>query len=183
MKDRFEEFVRNNREEFDVFQPGEDLWNRISVNRKIIDKSSVNWKKYLWRVAAVILIFLASYTFHELRDLRKEKQLARMNENIYELMPELKDAEYYYNNLVDSRLRELKPFFSDFPGLENEVKNDISELDSIYHDLKTDLKDNVANDEVIEAMIQNYRLKIEILEDLLNEFREEKPLINDLKSM
>ena len=30
-----------------------------------------------------------------------------------------------------------------------------------------DLKDNIANNEVVEAMIQNYILKIDILEDLL----------------
>ncbi len=183
MKDRFEEFVRNNKEEFDVFQPGEHLWDKISGTAGKSDKPSKPWVKYLWRAAAVILIFFASYTFHELRDLKKERQMAGSNENIYELIPELKDAEFYYNNLVDSKLQELRPFFSNFPGLENEVKNDIQELDSIYRDLKTDLKDNVANDEVIEAMIQNYRLKIEILEDLLKEFREEEPTQKELKSM
>jgi 3-hydroxyacyl-CoA dehydrogenase len=45
----------------------------------------------------------------------------------------------------------------------------MSELDSMYYDLKSDLKDNMANQEVIEAIIENYRLKITILEDILTE--------------
>ena len=42
------------------------------------------------------------------------------------------------------------------------------ELDSVYISLKSDLKDNIANHEVIEAMIQNYRLRISILEESYN---------------
>jgi len=45
-------------------------------------------------------------------------------------------------------------------------------LDSVYADLRRDLKDNAANEEVIEAMIQNYRLKLEILEDVLSQMRQ-----------
>ena len=48
------------------------------------------------------------------------------------------------------------------------VYQDLSELDSIYGALQQDLRDNIANDEIVEAMIQNYILKIEILEDLLD---------------
>jgi 3-hydroxyacyl-CoA dehydrogenase len=47
----------------------------------------------------------------------------------------------------------------------------MSELDSLYSALKADLKDNVANQEVIEAIIENYRLRIAILEELLAELK------------
>jgi hypothetical protein len=49
----------------------------------------------------------------------------------------------------------------------------MSELDSVYIDLKADLKDNMANQEVIEAIIENYRMKISILEDLLKQIDPE----------
>ena len=39
--------------------------------------------------------------------------------------------------------------------------------------MKADLKDNVANQEVIEAIIENYRLRIAILEELLTELKPE----------
>jgi hypothetical protein len=51
---------------------------------------------------------------------------------------------------------------------------DLEELDEVYLELKEDLKDNVANPEVIEAMILNYRVKLEILEDLLNQLKEKE---------
>jgi len=43
-----------------------------------------------------------------------------------------------------------------------------------YEAIKNDLKDNVANDQIIEAMIQNYRLKLRILEELQSEIKQEK---------
>ena len=57
--------------------------------------------------------------------------------------------------------------------LEDELKIDLSELDSIYSNLKEDLKDNIANQDVLEAMIDNYRLRISILEELVMYLDEE----------
>ena len=53
-----------------------------------------------------------------------------------------------------------------------EINDELSVLDSVYNGLRSDLADNIANDEVVEAMIQNYRLKLKILEDLQRYFRE-----------
>ena len=52
-------------------------------------------------------------------------------------------------------------------------------------DIKKDLKDNIANQDVIEALIQNYRIKINILEDMLtvlkaNENNHEKEKSHEL---
>ena len=47
----------------------------------------------------------------------------------------------------------------------------MEELDEVYDELKEDLKDNASNPEVIEAMILNYKVKLEILEDLLEQLK------------
>jgi predicted CopG family antitoxin len=54
------------------------------------------------------------------------------------------------------------------------LTTDMEELDEVYAELKEDLKDNASNPEVIEAMILNYRVKLEILEDLLNQLKEKE---------
>jgi len=97
---------------------------------------------------------------------RQEKKLQNLE------IPELREAEIYYTNMVDNRLEELTPLIQQDPELQNELNNDLSELDSLYTELQKDLVDNIANDEVVEAMIQNYRLKLEILEDLLEKLQE-----------
>ena len=46
-------------------------------------------------------------------------------------------------------------------------------------ELKNDLKDNVGNPEVVEAMINQYRMKVQILESLLNQIKEKENKYED----
>ena len=56
---------------------------------------------------------------------------------------------------------------TEFPEIKAELDSDLFELDSVYKSLRKDLNDNVANQEVIEAMIENYRIRIDILEEMM----------------
>ena len=173
MKDKLEKFILKNREEFDIHEPGQDIWGKIE--RNIRPRRTLNWRLVMGRAAAVILIFAASYMVHDILDngnrdvtrnrARKEKEL---------IIPELREAEVYYSNLINEKLQEIKPMFSKDPMLEEEISYDLNQLDSIYDDLKNDLRDNIANQEVIEAMIQNYRLRLSILEDVLSQLKPEE---------
>ena len=66
--------------------------------------------------------------------------------------------------------------------MNNLVKEDLNLLDSAYYELQQDLKDNVDSEEVISAMIQNYRIKLQVLEKVLDEIRtkEEKETSNEI---
>lgn len=176
MKDKLEKFIDENRDEFDYYLPSAGVWEKSGKKfstRKI-------YLTVLSRVAVVILIFAGSYLFHDFVDSRRSGKLSNSElRNIYEQIPELKEAENYYANLVSRKLNEIKPFYISNPEMKNLVQYDLAELDSIYNQLKTDLKDNVANDQVIEAMIQNYRLKLQILEDILKDLKQEKTKENE----
>jgi len=176
MKDKLEQFIDDNRDSFDSFNAGdaEKVWEKIANQRKPKHQKKI-FIKYLYRAATVLLIFGLSYLFHDFIDRNKETRLAeeKMND-IYIQLPELKEAENYYANLVSGKMEEIRPFLTAHPGINEDIKMDLNELDSVYVSLKNDLKDNVANDQIIEAMIQNYRLKLRILEDLQTEIKQEK---------
>ena len=88
--------------------------------------------------------------------------------------PELLESELYYAGKVESLINKAQPIFTSNPELKDEMMLEISSLDSIYTDLKKDLKDNVSNDDVIEALILNYRVKIGILEEMLEILGDDK---------
>jgi hypothetical protein len=157
MKDRLEEFVRGQRQEFDTYEPDSALWEKIE--KKLNKGRRVKLPYYLSRAAAVAAIFALSFLVQQYFYARRNK----MPE-----IPELKEAEMYYSGLIDARLQEIKPKLAEYPEIEQEMESDLSELDSVYSSLKNDLKDNVANQEVIEAMIENYRMRIDILEEMLH---------------
>jgi len=163
MSDRLEDFIKNHSAEFDLHEPDLALWNKIEKN--ITTKKVINWRFYLSRAAVILLIFGASILAQQLwvkKGISEKKQ-----EAVNIIIPELQEAEVYYSSLITEKMQEVKPLLNENPSLEKELKADMGELDSIYKNLKNDLKDNIANDEVIEAMIQNYRLRISILEDML----------------
>ena len=87
---------------------------------------------------------------------------------------EIQETEQYYSQMVAQRYSELRPYLASDPVVDEMLTADMEELDEVYDDLKEDLKDNVSNPEVIEAMILNYRVKLEILEDLLNQLKEKE---------
>ncbi len=93
-------------------------------------------------------------------------------------IPELQEAEIYYTSLLNDKIIQIEPLLEQNPELGESLQQDLSELDSIYGELQNDLRDNIANDEVVEAMIQNYILKIQILEDLL-EYMDESSKNNE----
>lgn len=170
MKDKLEKFIKENREEFDFHDPDSKIWGKIKSN--IRSGRSINWRLIITRAAAVILIFIISYMVNRFIDegfpritLAKDKEAE---------IPELKEAENYYSGLLNEKLNEIKPILAACPTLEEELYYDLNQLDSLYSELKNDLKDNIANQDVIDAMIQNYRLRITILEELLSEIKPDK---------
>lgn len=168
MKDRLEEFVRNNSMEFDINEPNPELWNKIE--KSIQPKKVIRWSYYLSRAAVVVFIIGASLAGQQLW--MKKGSASRDHVSKAEInIPEIQEAEMYYSGMINAKLEEVKPYFSEYPSLEDELNSDLFELDSIYISLKNDLQDNIANHEVIEAMIQNYRMRISILEDMM-EFLE-----------
>jgi len=181
--DKLEEFIRKNREDLDRYSPSVGIWKKVKRSFKK-EKHSVNkWFSIAAMVVVIlctgiILIRLGNNRSASNSDMEADGSLEQAN-------PHLKETEIYYNNLVNSLYHEATPLLIGNPEIKKELNADISQLDSICSDIKKDLKDNVANQEVVEALIQNYRIKIRLLEDMLvilkeNENNPEKSKSHEL---
>jgi CHASE3 domain sensor protein len=80
----------------------------------------------------------------------------------------------YYNSQISSLYKEAEPLLTANPDISMELETGMDELDSLSAQIRDDLSDNIANGEVIEALIRNYRLRIELLEDMLALMREKE---------
>jgi len=169
MSDRLEDFVRQNREQFDLREPDPSIWLKINpANTPVVkERKTLRWL----RVAAAVAMIFAGSTAG-IYFLTGER--ASTDESYSELYMEIQETELYYTQMVSERYSELKPYLVNNPGAEEMLSMDMTELDEVYSELKEDLKDNASNPEVIEAMILNYRVKLEILEDLLYQLKEKE---------
>jgi hypothetical protein len=172
--EKMEEFIRNNREAFDVHDAPDKLWAKVEQRLKNKRRAGF-WKLWLQRAAIFILIFSLAFAVSEYIHTPKSRQTALVVEKDQGMPQEIKETQAYYESEIYSRMNEMKPMFASYPGMEEEVNKDFTRLDSICADLKKDLKDNVSNQQVLEAMIQNYRTKLSILENLLDELKRKNP--------
>ncbi len=95
---------------------------------------------------------------------------------------ELFEADVFYTQEIKVKQNELLLLTSSTPQIYNAVYADISELEKIYFELSKDLKDNIDNQQVIEAMIQNYRLRLAILEGVVEQIKNQTGNNNNTKA-
>ncbi|MCK5840438.1 MAG: hypothetical protein KAG99_11350 [Bacteroidales bacterium] len=183
--DNFEKFIKENRTAFDDLSPDPKMWDRINENKKPPKVVSINWVRLMRQVAAVIVIFIASYFFHDYMSKRENRsagtrEMARKSNSGNEVLQLLAETEAYYTSQIIIKKEEIFRFAGSNPDIKNEIDLEFSQLDTIYSELKNDLNDNAANEEVVEAMIQNYRIKLEILEEILHQLKKSnESLINE----
>ena len=180
-QDKLEKFIIENREEFDVFEPGTELWDRIQKPAPKVIR--LNWKTVLVRVAAVVVIFIASYFFHDMMQ-KGDKSDVAGNEQPIENEDQSKvnvlmEAEMFYTSQINTAKEEIILLSGNDKSLMDDVNLDMIELDKVFEELKNDLKDNSDNEEVIEAMIQNYRIKLQVLEEILLQLNKSKNSENE----
>jgi predicted transcriptional regulator len=180
--DKLEEHIRKNREDLDRYSPPKGIWRNI---RKKLKKEKSLSRQWLSIAAMITVIMGTAVIFFRPEYRWSSSESQKNNDDLTRVAPQLKETETYYNNLINSLYTEAKPLLTNNPEIKKELNNDLSQLDSICTDLKKDLKDNIANQDVVEALIQNYRIKIRILEDMLrvlkeNETNPEKPKSHEL---
>jgi hypothetical protein len=168
--DNLEEYIRKHREEMDMYKPSSGNWRKIRKGIRTGRPSEYRWISIAAMVAVIIGTAVVFY-----RPGFKSSQKAIGESSDQRISKEgslLKEAEIYYSSLANSLYKEATPMLTKNPEIEKELDTDISQIDSICSEIKKDLKDNVANQDVVEALIQNYRIKIRLLEDMLALLKE-----------
>ena len=166
--DKLEKYILDHREQFDDQEPDPAIWERVDTRKSPVIR--INWRDVAWKAAAVAAIFVASYYFHDFMSSRKNGSQSLLGKNAEETSPmlrELIEAEAYYTSIINMKKDEVFRLTASNPDIRREIDMEMVDLDRVFSELKDDLKDNADNEEVIEAMIQNYRLKLDILEDML----------------
>jgi len=169
-RDKLEQFMLDNRDEFDEFEPNPAIFAGVKTRKAKL--SMGKWNSIAWKAAAAVAIFVSSYFFHDWVNAPDQSQMAVVSdetEQPSEIFQVLMEAEMYYTSQINTKKEEFYHLSSANPGIREEIDAELVDLDEVYADLKSDLKDNAANEEVIEAMIQNYRIKLHILEDVLKQ--------------
>lgn len=171
--DKLERFISDHRAEFDSELPDPVLWQKLEADLPVRQKHML--PRMLWRAAAILLVFAAGWSIHALLNPEQELPVTADAEQQVSLqIMELAEAESYYTSMIQSRRQEVEAYLQDNPDLLFELREEFRSLDSAYAQLKIDLSTNLAQEQIIEAMIQNHRIKIDILNELLTQLKSEE---------
>ena len=163
--DRLEEFIKANREEFDQLEPSDKVWEQISKSKR--KPKTVSMVSYLLRVAAVVAIAVVFTVL-----LVKYNPFAPRELNVQNEDPELRElieAEAFYASQVNEKMDEIRKCYNTYPEIKEDVEMDLIELQEMYDTLKSDLNENISKKAVIEAMIENNRFRLKMVDDVLEQ--------------
>ena len=163
--DRLEKFIKANREAFDQHEPSDKVWEQISKSKR--KSKTVPFIHYFLRVAAVLTIAVVFTVMIVKTNLFSHGDL-KVQTNDPELR-ELIEAEAFYANQVNGKLEEIRKCYDTFPEIKEEVESDLIELQEMYNTLKIDLNENISKKAVIEAMIENNRYQLKMVDQVLDQ--------------
>lgn len=170
--DLFEQFVKDHRDEFDDLMPREDLFNNINTRKTRV--ISLNAKTWITRVAAAVVIFAIGFGANEWLSSINEKsnsydmlgQNGEDFENIDSSYRDFYEMQAYYTQQIDLVKNEIIVLSNADMEINNEINIELDELKQIFDELQKDLEDHTNDQEVIDAMIMNYRVKLKMLEEM-----------------
>ncbi len=166
-----EDIIRSNKDLFDGAEPSEGHLGRF--NRKLEQRfhsvvTSRSIVPYLLRAAVITLLITLSSLWiwdHFLRPGSVRMALG-------DVSPEYKEVENYYMYQVNLMEDELFTI-----GLENNpdqnemLRKEMRSMDSVYVQLQKELKVNPNDEKIINAMIEHYQTKIEVMSYIVNQLR------------
>lgn len=170
MKDGLENFIRDNKKEFDQFEVPAALWDKISkrldeqeINSSIteIKKEKVVRLSFLLKIAATIIVVL-SVGFWGYQYQKKESS------DLSNIDPQLAKQQVHYATLIEVKRSELKQIEKEEPQLYSEFSSEIRKMDASYQKLKSDLPGSPNQEETVKAMIRNLQIQTELLNQQLN---------------
>lgn len=177
MKD-LDNIIQKNRSEFDSFEPSDGHFERFEQKLKELNKKEKTFTiGYILKAAVVtILVVLSGLWVYDNFEPGTNDGIA-----LSEISPEYGEVEMYYTHLVNQKYSEINQCETLDSTQKGMLIYELGEMDSIYSNLKNDLKTNPNDERVINAMIQHYQLKVEVMNQILQQLQQAQN-INKQKS-
>ena len=183
MSTRLDDFIRNNREQFDTDEPAPQVWKNLEKQLSPASKKGmvIRMNFLRWSAAAAVLVLAALGVFYLFNKPNIPPPVAKTNpavtqpandkgsnnDILNDINPVYAKEVYHLSQLIELKQSELKQIEKDQPQLYKQFVTDITRLDSSYNALKKELPDNPNREQLLEAMIQNLKLQTELLNQQL----------------
>lgn len=171
-KNDLEQYIQDNREAFDDGYPSLKLWAAIENELEDKEKPPVRQLRvrrpwYQIAAAVAVLLTLGGLGGAYLSQSGNNNQTAQMV--LDEVAPEFSEMEDYYNQRIQERYVQLTSHTQD-----PEIDADLAQLDQAMLELRAELAEAPPGreDQIVQQLMESYRLKLMILERILDRIEE-----------
>ncbi|WP_108868256.1 hypothetical protein [Aquimarina aquimarini] len=173
--DNFEKYITENKHLFDEHKADKSkIWQAIESELEP-PKTIRLWKSPLLKIAASILILVGVFSLTNsfiINGFRSGTQ----NNIVHQ---ELRDIDTYYKDLVSFQVQLVKNNPKLQPQDKEKFLSFMDELDEEYNILKLEMTKNLNNEYILEAIVNNYKKRIELIENLLKQINDSKKSNNN----
>jgi hypothetical protein len=172
MSKRLEDFISNNKEEFDDLEPRADIWNNISKELDAWDEEQELPKKreektfslgFVLRVAAMIVVVMGIGFGIYIQSQKSSEEV-----DLVAINPTYAKQQVQYASLIATKRTELKAIAKFDPQLYKEFSAEITKMQTTYKKLNKDLATSPNQERVLRAMIRNLQIQTEVLNQQLS---------------
>ena len=166
-----EDIIRSNRDFFEEAEPSAGHLERF--NRKLEMRFQVKTIKrsivpYLLKAAVVTLLITLSSLWtwdHFIRTGSSRMTLGQVS-------PQYKEVENYYVHQVNMMEGEISNVdLKNSPEQKAMILKEMKSMDSTYVSLQKELKANPNDERIINAMIEHYQTKLEVMTYIVNQLK------------
>lgn len=175
--DKLDKIFKDQREAFDE-EPEEDHFQRFE---KKLDRLHSGKKRNLqaWpflKIASMLIIILLSanlfvYLFQQREDKTPEQFASK----------EMNETARFYTTRINSGLSQLQQMADQGIGSStefNQVKKEMEEMDRLHQELQEEYSKNPNDERVINAMIEYYQTKLDIINTIKSDLENVKSIKN-----
>ncbi|MFA8435512.1 MAG: hypothetical protein ACEPOZ_13410 [Marinifilaceae bacterium] len=169
--DQLEKFFKENEALFNQENPSEEHFERFLHKLEKDRKKRIKFgTTFFLKVAAIIIFVVLSgiggYQLHHFQ----VKQY-----NLGDISPEYQEVELYYTSNISSQLDLIQKLGAKKNEEDQTIfTEELEQMDQLYQQLKKELKANPGDERVIQAMIEYYQVKSNILNKIIDQLYQVK---------
>ncbi|HEY3371843.1 MAG TPA: hypothetical protein VGK10_13395 [Prolixibacteraceae bacterium] len=179
MNDELERLILNNRQSIQDEEPLEGHFERFEARLQKASKPSrvINFRPLL-KIAALVVFALLIANQARLWLVPEKKETLSLGS----ISKEYREVEFYYTTAIQGGMNQWKKLSQEGYVSESEqqmMQKEQQEFDQMYQKLQEDLEANPNDERVINAMLEYYQARMNIITLIINKLQEVKQQKNN----
>jgi hypothetical protein len=178
-RDNIEELIQNNLKDLNDLEPGDGHFERFQAKLDAKHKTKRITFNVVWKVAAAVVFVLLAVNQGRIYFEPEKQNLAENNTefSLSSVSTEYREVEFYFTNAISDGLNQWNSLKNDGLISENEqeaMNSELAEFEERYKNLQSDLAINPNDERVINAMLEYYQAKLDIINLIVGKLKEVK---------